>query len=78
MSTCRWAARRCASRFSSRCTPRPTRQYKLQISGIGRLRTRVVRSMIDGVAVEFNIDPYKEAHLLAALQQVLSDYPFDE
>ncbi len=78
MSTCRWAARRCASRFSSRSTPAPDTPIQLQISGIGRLRTRVVRSMIDGVAVEFNIDPYKEAHLLAALQQVLSDYPFDE
>ncbi len=29
-------------------------------------------------AVEFNINPRKEGHLLAALQQVLSNYPFDE
>ncbi len=51
---------------------------QLQIDGIGRLRTRVVRSRIAGVAVEFNIDPRKEAHLLAAVQQVLSNYPIDE
>ena len=38
----------------------------------------VVRSRISGVAVEFNIDPRKEAHLLAAVQQVLSNYPIDE
>ena len=58
--------------------PAPDTPIQLQINGIGRLRTRVIRSMIDGVAVEFNIDPYKEAHLLTALQQVLSNYPFDE
>ncbi len=58
--------------------PAPDTPIQLRIDGIGRLRTRVVRSLIDGVAVEFNIDPYKEAHLLAALQQVLSNYPFDE
>ncbi len=58
--------------------PAPGTPIQLRIDGIGRLRTRVVRSLIDGVAVEFNIDPYKEAHLLAALQQVLSDYPVEE
>ena len=58
--------------------PAPDTPIQLQINGIGRLRTRVIRSMIDGVAVEFNIDPYKEAHLLTALQEVLSNYPFDE
>ena len=58
--------------------PAPDTPMQLQINGIGRLHTRVVRSLIDGVAVEFNIDPYKDAHLLAALQQVLSNYPFDE
>ncbi len=58
--------------------PAPGTPIQLRIDGIGRLRTRVVRSLIDGVAVEFNIDPYKETHLLTALQQVLSNYPFDE
>ena len=58
--------------------PAPDTPIQLEIKGIGRLRTRVVRSLVDGVAVEFNIDSYKEAHLLAALRQVLSDYPFDE
>ena len=51
---------------------------RLYIEGIGWLRTRVVRSLIDGVAVEFTIDPNEEGHLLAALKQVLSNYPFDE
>ena len=59
-------------------TPAPDTPIQLQIDGIGRLRTRVVRSRIGGVAVEFNIDPRKDGHLLAALQQVLSNYPFDE
>ncbi len=58
--------------------PAPDTPIQLQIDGIGRLRTRVVRSRIAGVAVEFNIDPRREGHLLAALQQVLSNYPFDE
>lgn len=58
--------------------PAPDTAMQLQIEGIGWLHTRVVRSLIDGVAVEFNIDPRKEHHLLAALQQVLSNYPFEE
>ncbi len=58
--------------------PAPDTPMQLQIDGIGRLRTRVVRSRIGGVAVEFNIDPHTEGHLLTALQQVLSNYPFDE
>ena len=58
--------------------PAPGTPIQLQIEGVGWLRTRVVRSRIAGVAVEFNIDPYKEAHLLAAVQQVLSSYPIDE
>ena len=58
--------------------PAPDTPMQLQIDGIGWLRTRVVRSLLDGVAVEFTIDPRKEDHLLAALQQVLSNYPFDE
>ena len=59
-------------------TPAPDTPIQLQIDGIGRLHSRVVRSRIGGVAVEFNIDPHKEGHLLAALQQVLSNYPSDE
>ncbi len=58
--------------------PAPDTSIQLQIDGIGWLRTRVVRSLLDGVAVEFKIDPRKEGHLLAALKQVLSNYPFDE
>ncbi len=58
--------------------PASDTQMQLQIDGIGRLRTRVVRPLLDGVAVEFTIDPRKEGHLLAALRQVLSNYPFDE
>ena len=51
---------------------------QLQIDGIGRLSARVVRSRIGGVAVAFKLDPGKKSHLLAALQKVLSNYPFDE
>ena len=58
--------------------PAPDSQVRLNIEGIGWLRTRVVRSMVDGVAVEFTIDPDGESHLLAALKQVLSNYPFEE
>ncbi len=58
--------------------PAPGTPIQLQIDGIGRLHTRVVRSRIAGVAVEFNIDPRKEGHLLAALQRVLSNYPIGE
>ena len=58
--------------------PAPDTPMRLQIEGIGWLRTRVVRTMLDGVAVEFDIGPGEEGHLVAALQQVLSNYPFDE
>ena len=58
--------------------PAPDTPMQLQIEGIGWLSTRVVRSRVGGVAVEFNIDPGHEGHLLTALQQVLSNYPFDE
>ncbi len=58
--------------------PAPGTPIQLQIDGIGRLRTQVVRPLLDGVAVEFTIDPRKEDHLLAALKRVLSNYPFDE
>ena len=58
--------------------PAPDTPMQLQIEGIGKLNTRVVRSRTGGVAVEFNIDPHKEAHLLTALKQVLSNYPLDE
>ena len=50
----------------------------LVIDGIGRLSTKVVRPLQDGVAVEFRIDPLKEKHLVAALERVLSDYPNDD
>ena len=58
--------------------PAPDTPIQLHIDGIGRLHTRVVYSRTSGVAVEFDIDPYKDAHLLAALKQVLSSYPIDE
>ncbi|MEE9250949.1 MAG: PilZ domain-containing protein [Alphaproteobacteria bacterium] len=58
--------------------PAPDTPMQLQIEGIGWLHTRVVRSLLNGVAVEFKIDPRKESHLLTALQQVLSNYPIDE
>ncbi len=50
---------------------------RLFIEGIGCLRTNVVRPLLDGIAVEFRIDPLKERNLIAALEQVLSNYPID-
>ena len=50
----------------------------LFIEGIGRLRTQVVRPLLDGVAVEFGIDPLKEHQVVTALERVLSDYPVDD
>ena len=50
----------------------------LYIERIGRLRTKIVRPINDGVAVEFGIDHRKDRDLVAGLARVLSDYPVDE
>ena len=50
----------------------------LYIERIGRIPTTVVRSLVDGVAVEFRIDRDKSGHLVSALKQVLSDFPLED
>ena len=37
--------------------------------------TRIVRPLVNGFAVEFRVDRNRERHLVAALRQVLEDYP---
>ncbi len=50
----------------------------LDIEGIGRIPTTVVRSLGDTVAVEFDIDRDKSGHLVSALTQILSDRPLED
>ena len=50
----------------------------LYIERIGRIPTTVVRSLVDGIAVEFRIDRDKGGHLVSALKQVLSDLPLED
>ncbi len=47
----------------------------LYIERIGRIPASVARPLVDGFAVEFGVDGSRERHLLAALRQVLDDYP---
>ena len=47
---------------------------ELQVRRIGRLRTRAVRSLIDGLAVEFLFDPTEDRALIAKLRKVLNEY----
>ena len=47
---------------------------ELQADRIGRIQTRVVRSLVGGVAVEFLFDPDKDRALIAALWRVLNEY----
>ncbi len=49
----------------------------LYIERIGRIPATVARPLVDGIAVEFHIDPDKGKHLGVALKQVLDDYPSD-
>jgi len=46
----------------------------LYIERVGRIPAKVARPLIDGIAVEFRIDPDKGKHLGVALKQVLDDY----
>ncbi len=50
----------------------------LDIERIGRIPTTVVRSLADGIAVEFRIDRDKSGHLVSQLKQVLSDFPLED
>ena len=47
----------------------------LYIERVGRIPAKVVRPLIDGIAVGFRIDPDKGKHLGFALKKVLDDYP---
>ncbi len=47
----------------------------LYIERIGRIPASVVRPLVNGFAVEFRVDRNRERHLVAALRQVLDDYP---
>ncbi len=50
----------------------------LFIERIGRISARVVRPLTDGFAVEFRIDRDQGQRLVAALKQVLDDYPLED
>ncbi len=50
----------------------------LHIDRIGRIPARVVRPLIDGIAVEYRINRDHEKHLVPALKRVIDDYPLDE
>ncbi len=50
----------------------------LYIERVGRIPAKVARPLIDGIAVEFRIDPDKGKHLGVMLKRVLNDYPLDD
>ena len=50
----------------------------LHIERIGRIPAKVVRPLIDGIAVEFRIARDNREHLVATLKRVLNDYRFED
>ena len=54
--------------------PDPGAIIELDITRIGMIRTRVVRSLIGGVAVEFLFNPTTDRALIAKLWKVLNEY----
>ena len=54
--------------------PDPGVMIELDIKRIGMIRTRVVRSLIGGVAVEFLFNPTTDRVLIAKLWKVLNEY----
>ena len=50
----------------------------LHIHRIGRIPAKVMRPLVDGIAVEFRIDRDREKHLVPALKRILYDYPSDD
>jgi len=50
----------------------------LRIDRIGKIPARVVRPLMDGIAVEYRISRDQEMHLVPALKRVLDDYPLDD
>ncbi len=47
---------------------------EFQVQRIGRIRTRVVRALVGGVAVEFLFDPTQDRDIIARLWKVLNEY----
>lgn len=54
--------------------PDPGAIIELHIKRIGMIRTRVVRALIGGVAVEFLFNPTTDRVLIAKLWKVLNEY----
>ena len=54
--------------------PQPNAFIELHIKRIGMIRTRVVRRLIGGVAVEFLFNPAHDRVLIAKLWKVLNEY----
>ena len=54
--------------------PDPGAIIELHIKRIGMIRTRVIRSLIGGVAVEFLFNPTTDRALIAKLWKVLNEY----
>ncbi len=50
----------------------------LFIERIGRIPAKVMHPLTDGFAVEFRIDRDQGQRLVAALKQVLDDYPLED
>ncbi len=54
--------------------PEPGAIIELDIQHIGLIRTRAVRTLIGGVAVEFLFNPADDRALIAKLWKVLNEY----
>ncbi len=54
--------------------PAAGKPVMLYVERIGQIPTKVVRTLIDGIAVEFTIDKDKDRRLVAAIMQVLNEY----
>ena len=52
----------------------PDTIVEFQVQRIGRIRTRVVRPLVDGMAVEFLFDPTQDRDMIARLWKVLNEY----
>ncbi len=54
--------------------PEPGSIIELEIQRVGLIRTRVVRALIGGFAVEFLFSPADDKSLIANLWRVLNEY----
>ncbi len=50
----------------------------LHVHRIGIIPAKVMRPLVDGIAVEFRINRDQERHLVPALKRVLDDYASDD